>query len=96
MCFVSFQVAKVVTKVSKLVDVANINSTLAKTVVNIISNVMTSSDATNATTSGAYVHYLLASLCCILLHCYCTVVLLLYTTCAVLYCTVLCLYSLVL
>nr|XP_046229516.1 adhesion G-protein coupled receptor G6 isoform X2 [Scatophagus argus] len=45
------EVSKVVTKVKQLVNVAKINSTLASTVVNIISNVMTSSETALAATS---------------------------------------------
>ncbi|XP_029966267.1 adhesion G-protein coupled receptor G6 isoform X2 [Salarias fasciatus] len=45
------EVSKVVTKVNQLVNVAKINKTLAKTVVTIISNVMTSSETTLAHTS---------------------------------------------
>lgn len=47
----SEEVSKVVTKVNQLVNVAKINKTLAKTVVTIISNVMTSSENTLAHTS---------------------------------------------
>ncbi|XP_067428537.1 adhesion G-protein coupled receptor G6 isoform X6 [Thunnus thynnus] len=45
------EVSKVVTKVKQLVNVAKINSTLATTVVTIISNVMTSSETALASTS---------------------------------------------
>ncbi|CAN9507363.1 unnamed protein product [Ophioblennius macclurei] len=45
------EVSKVVTKVNQLVNVAKINKTLAKTVVTIISNVMTSAETTLAHTS---------------------------------------------
>ncbi|XP_078029832.1 adhesion G-protein coupled receptor G6 isoform X4 [Epinephelus lanceolatus] len=45
------EVSKVVTKVKELVNVAKINSTLASTVVTIISNVMTSTETALATTS---------------------------------------------
>lgn len=50
----SLQVSKVVTKVKQLVDVAKINSTLAFTVVTIISNVMTSSETALAASSEKY------------------------------------------
>ncbi|XP_062293272.1 adhesion G-protein coupled receptor G6 [Scomber scombrus] len=46
------EVSKVVTKVKQLVNVAKINSTLASTVVTIISNVMASSEAAHPATSG--------------------------------------------
>lgn len=52
--FVSLQVSKVVTKVKQLVNVAKINTTLASTVVTIISNVMTSSETALAATSEKY------------------------------------------
>ncbi|XP_050927563.1 adhesion G-protein coupled receptor G6 isoform X7 [Lates calcarifer] len=45
------EVSKVVTKVKELVNVAKINTTLASTVVTIISNVMNSTTTTNLTTS---------------------------------------------
>ncbi|XP_047429454.1 adhesion G-protein coupled receptor G6 isoform X8 [Mugil cephalus] len=45
------EVSKVVTKVKQLVDVAKINSSLASTVVTIISNVMTSSETALAASS---------------------------------------------
>ncbi|XP_074472753.1 adhesion G-protein coupled receptor G6 isoform X19 [Sebastes fasciatus] len=45
------EVSKVVTKVKELVNVAKINSTLASTVITIISNVMTSSETALAATS---------------------------------------------
>ncbi|XP_076613269.1 adhesion G-protein coupled receptor G6 isoform X1 [Chaetodon auriga] len=45
------EVSKVVTKVKQLVNVAKINTTLASTVVTIISNVMTSSETALAATS---------------------------------------------
>ncbi|XP_035534267.1 adhesion G-protein coupled receptor G6 isoform X3 [Morone saxatilis] len=45
------EVSKVVTKVKELVNVAKINTTLASTVVTIISNVMTSSETALAATS---------------------------------------------
>ncbi|KAM4632862.1 adhesion G-protein coupled receptor G6 [Polymixia lowei] len=45
------EVSKVVTKVKELVNVAKINTTLASTVVTIISNVMTSSDTALAAAS---------------------------------------------
>eukprot|EP00064_Thunnus_orientalis_P009744 superscaffoldBa00001257_g9770 len=48
------EVSKVVTKVKQLVNVAKINSTLATTVVTIISNVMTSSETALASTSEKY------------------------------------------
>lgn len=47
----SLQVAKVVTKVQELVNVAKINTSLAFTVVTIISNVMTSSETVLASAS---------------------------------------------
>lgn len=45
------EVSKVVTKVKELVNVARINATLARTVVDIISNVMTTSDPAQAAAS---------------------------------------------
>lgn len=51
---VSLQVSKVVTKVKELVNVAKISTTLASTVVDIISNVMTSSETALAATSEKY------------------------------------------
>ncbi|KAJ4920265.1 hypothetical protein JOQ06_000045, partial [Pogonophryne albipinna] len=45
------EVSKVVSKVKQLVAVARINSSLAETVVTIISNVMTSSESTRAATA---------------------------------------------
>ncbi|XP_028296329.1 adhesion G-protein coupled receptor G6 isoform X3 [Gouania willdenowi] len=45
------EVSKVVTKVNQLVSVAKINKTLAKTVITILSNVMTSSESALASTS---------------------------------------------
>lgn len=48
------QVSKVVTKVKQLVNVAKINSTLASTVVTIISNVMSSSETALAASSETY------------------------------------------
>lgn len=48
------QVSKVVIKVKQLVNVAKINSTLASTVVTIISNVMSSSETALATSSETY------------------------------------------
>ncbi|KAK1889333.1 Adhesion G-protein coupled receptor G6, partial [Dissostichus eleginoides] len=45
------EVSKVVSKVKQLVAVARINSSLAETVVTIISNVMTSAESTRATTA---------------------------------------------
>lgn len=52
--FLSLQVTKVVTKVKQLVNVAKINSTLASTVVTIISNVMSSSETALAASSETY------------------------------------------
>lgn len=48
------QVSKVVIKVKQLVNVAKINSTLASTVVTIISNVMSSSETALAASSETY------------------------------------------
>lgn len=45
------EVSKVVTKVKELVNLARINTTLATAVVNIISNVMTSSNSAQAAAS---------------------------------------------
>uniref|UniRef100_A0A8C5DSK7 Adhesion G-protein coupled receptor G6 n=1 Tax=Gouania willdenowi TaxID=441366 RepID=A0A8C5DSK7_GOUWI len=45
------EVSKVVTKVNQLVSVAKINKTLAKTVITILSNVMTSSESALASTA---------------------------------------------
>lgn len=49
------QVSKVVMKVKQLVNVANISSSLASTVVTIISNVLSSSETALAPTSETYV-----------------------------------------
>lgn len=49
------QVSKVVLKVKQLVNVANISSSLASTVVTIISNVLSSSETALAPTSETYV-----------------------------------------
>lgn len=48
------QVSKVVIKVKQLVNVAKINSTLASTVVTIISNVMSSSETALTASSETY------------------------------------------